>query len=459
MSTKLREDALSILQAGISRVDPYRMITNSVSKKGRTISIRTETDTIDIDLSEYERIVVVGAGKATARMARGIEDILGGDLDRGVIAVKPGHVDELKRVRMIEAGHPVPNQGSLDAARAIISIASEAEEKTLVFNLVSGGGSALLTSPYRDDEISLSLTDMQETTSALLACGATIQEINCVRKHLSAIKGGRLAAALAPARVVSLILSDVVGDDLSSIASGLTAPDPTTFADVARIFKKYGIEGDVPTIVVELVQRGIAGAAPDTPGPKDPSFDRVSNVLLGSNAQALGASARKATELGYNTIVLGSQITGEAREIGHFYGGILRDLRRFGRDPEGATPTQRPACILAGGETTVTIRGEGKGGRNQEMAASVLSDFVGAPETIEDALFLSGATDGNDGPTDAAGGLVDREAVQRAIDTGEEIDAVLGANDSYHLLKRIDALVTTGPTNTNVCDIQIVLVR
>ena len=459
MCTELRADAIGIFRAGIDRVDPYRMVERSVVRSGAKITIRTELDGIDIDLEDYNRIFVVGAGKGTAPMARRMEEILGDDLTKGAIAVKPGHTDNLARIEMVEAGHPVPDDGSLRAAARILELADTADEYTLVFNLVSGGGSALLSSPYRDDSFQVTLDEMQRTTQVLLACGATIQEINCVRKHLSAIKGGRMAARLAPARVVSLILSDVVGDDLSSIASGLTVPDTTSFNDVYAIFRRYRIEDDIPSTVIELVSAGRDGSVPDTPGVADRQFDGVSNVLLGSNAQAVHAAASAARERGYNTVVLGSQVTGEAREIAHFYRGILRDLVRFGASPGTEKVAGKPACIIGGGETTVTLRGDGRGGRNQELALAVLAGMIAFPDELSDALFLSGATDGNDGPTDAAGGIVDSDAIRRAEELSTEIDESLRNNDSYHLLRRIGALLVTGPTNTNVCDIQIILAR
>lgn len=459
MDTTLRQDAIEILRAGIDRVDPYRMVYNSVSRDGSRIEIRTELDAIDLDLNDFDTVFVIGAGKATAPMARRIEEILDDAMTAGAIAVKPGHTDDLARIEMIEAGHPVPNDGSIAAARRMLEIADATDQRTLVFNLVSGGGSALLTMPYADDSHRLSLEEMQLTTQALLASGATIQEINCVRKHLSAIKGGRLVARLAPARVVSLILSDVVGDDLSSIASGLTAPDHTTFHDVRAIFDRYEIIDAIPSAVVELVARGMEGAVLDTPEADDPVFARVSNVLLGSNAQAVHAAASTARSRGYNTVVLGSQITGEAREVAHVYRGILRDVVRFGATADAEKVAPKPACIIGGGETTVTLRGDGRGGRNQEMALSVLAGMIAAPEELSDALFLSGATDGNDGPTDAAGGIVDSSVVRAAGGMTSEIDESLRNNDSYRLLQRIGALLITGPTNTNVCDIQIILVR
>ncbi|MFW5796172.1 MAG: glycerate kinase type-2 family protein [Alkalispirochaeta sp.] len=457
MAQTARDDALAILRAGIQRVDPYTMVRDALTVNGSILTVATETERFEFDLSRYSRIVVTGAGKATAPMARGIESILGDRISGGVIAIKAGHGDDLETIRSIEGGHPVPDEGSIEAARAVLDLAETVDESTLVLNLISGGGSALLTLPYRDSTSRISLDEMRRTTSVLLSCGATIQEINSVRKHISAIKGGRIAEAFAPATVMSLILSDVVGDDLSSIASGITAPDVTTWADADRVFRKYGIEGEVPEGVAALVERGLSGGAPETPKPDNPIFDRVYNVLLGSNPQALAGAYRTAVERGYNTVVLTSQITGEAREVAKVYAGIARDLVR--RNAVTSPLATLPACVIAGGETTVTIRGSGKGGRNQEMAVAFLAEFFTGTDTLEGVTFLSGATDGNDGPTDAAGGFADDEALSafhsREIDPME----VLAASDAYHALEATGALVKTGPTNTNVCDIQVLLVR
>lgn len=457
MTSQLRDDAVAILRSGIGRVDPWAMVEQSVSVVEETLTVATENETVSIDLSRFERIVVVGAGKASASMARGIETVLKERISAGIIAVKPGHTDTLRTIRMIEAGHPVPDDGSVAAAQAIVELVDTADDRTLVLNLVSGGGSALLTLPYRDEHHAVSLEEMQQTTATLLSCGATIQEINCVRKHISSIKGGRFAARCAPARLVSLILSDVVGDDLSSIASGLAAPDATTFADVKSIIRKYGVGDELPRTVLDVIDRGLTGDIADTPKPGDPIFDDVTNVLLGSNAQAVRAAGEHARSLGYNTVTLGAQITGEAREVARVYAGILRDAVRF--NPPEPTIGEKPLCVIGGGETTVTLRGDGLGGRNQEMALAVIAEFLPDPSPLQSALFLSGATDGNDGPTDAAGGFADAAAVEAALSGAVDIVDVLQRNDAYHGLETIGALLKTGPTNTNVCDIQIILVR
>lgn len=452
-----RAPVREIFAAAIRRVDPDAMIRTVMGRTDETLTVRTEQDMVTLDLSSFTRIVVVGAGKASARMARAVESILGDRIDSGVIAVKPGHTEDLSRIEIIEAGHPVPDEGSVAAGRRIAAILDAADEKTLIMCLISGGGSALLTLPYDAQPHSITLGQMQATTQDLLASGADIREVNTIRKHLSAIKGGRAAARAYPATMVSLILSDVVGDDLSSIASGLTSPDPGTFADALGIVEHYGIVDTVPERVVRLLRAGAAGEVPDTPKAGDRVFERTRNILIGTNAQALIAARNRAAELGFNPIVLSSRIEGEAREVARFYAAIARDLVRFEGDA-AVTPVALPACIIGGGETTVTLHGDGLGGRNQEMALAFLARVAGT-DGAERITFFSGGTDGNDGPTDAAGGWADADAVARLAEAGLDVSAYLSNNDAYHLLEAIGALEKTGPTNTNVCDIQIVVVE
>lgn len=446
-----------IFGAAVRRVDPDAMIRTVMSLTENILSIRTEQESASYDLSGFSRIVVVGAGKASARMGRAVENILGDRIDAGVIAVKPGHGETLTRIDLVEAGHPVPNDGSVLAGRRIAEILDKADERTFVLSLISGGGSALLTLPFDTEPYAISLEDMQATTQALLASGANIREINTIRKHLSAIKGGRAAARSHPATMVSLILSDVVGDDLSSIASGLTSPDAGTFADAMAIVGRYGIVDTVPAPVVALLRAGVAGEVPDTPKEGSPVFARTRNILIGTNAQALIAARKRAFELGFNPLVLSSRIEGEAREVARFYEAIARDLVRFDGDP-AVTPVALPACVIAGGETTVTLRGDGLGGRNQEMALAFLTRIADATG-VERITFFSGGTDGNDGPTDAAGGWVDADAIAKLAASDLDAGAYLANNDAYHLLDAIGALEKTGPTNTNVCDIQVIVVE
>jgi hydroxypyruvate reductase len=316
---------------------------------------------------------------------------------------------------------------------------------------------------------------MQAATRELLSCGASIQEINCIRKHISAIKGGRLAELISPAQSINLILSDVVGDDLQSIASGLTVPDRSTYSDAVHIIDKYAIRDKIPESVLTLLSAGAEGKAAETPKPGADCFSRSRNVLLGTNAVALHAAAVEAETRGYHSIVLSSKVTGEAREIAKFYAAIAREAAETAagyRDSNGPTASDgsigsfnretdlytKPLCILAGGETTVTIRGNGKGGRNQEMALAFLSEIASLPEAFQGVLFASIATDGNDGPTDAAGAFASVNLAERAEQNNLNIIDYLSENDAYNFFDKIKGLIKTGPTNTNVCDIQVLLV-
>jgi glycerate 2-kinase len=444
----------SIFLAGVRSVDPARLVARKVTLEGESRLTFLDGDgRITEDLSLYDSVIIIGAGKATAPMARAMEEVLGSRLTGGVISVKYGHGLPLTRIELIEAGHPVPDDNSLRAARRIVDAARKAGERTLVIGLISGGGSSLLACPLDTGEVSLTLEDLRETTGALLRSGARIDEMNCIRKHLSAVKGGRLVGLLHPARQINLILSDVVGDPLDSIASGMTTADPTSFQDALRIVDRYGIADDIPAGVRAVLEAGARGDLPDTPKEGDALFERVDNVILGSNRIALAAAAVKAAELGYDTVTLSSRITGEAREIAHVYAGIAADLAAH----DGLVST--PACVLGGGETTVTIKGEGKGGRNQEMALSFLLDLAEEPPEIRRRVsFLAASTDGNDGPTDAAGAFVLLHG-HVGDEMRSEAEDALRRNDSYTFFARKGGLLRTGPTNTNVCDMQVIIVR
>jgi hydroxypyruvate reductase len=329
-SAGVRKDLSAIFEASLHRVNPYLMIKERMRLEGTALSIKTDDGTLRWDLANYERILVLGAGKATAKMALAVEEILGGRISEGIIAVKPGHTEKLSRIKMIMAGHPVPDAGSVEAGKEIARLCKEAGEKTLIFNLISGGGSALLSFPYAWEDAegshALTLEDKQGTTKALLACGANIQEINCIRKHLSGIKGGRLAQLSWPADSVNLILSDVVGDRLDSIASGLAVPDNSTYDEAIRLVKKFDIADKLPPPAWKVLRRGAEGKIPETPKKGDPAFEKVKNILIGSNYGALLAAERTAKDLGYHTVVLSSEITGEAREAARFYLGFARDF-------------------------------------------------------------------------------------------------------------------------------------
>ncbi len=446
-----------IFQAALKRVDPFKMIVDHVRLSGSRLLVSLKSQYLEVDLDAFRQVFVIGAGKAAARMAKALEQILGNRIHQGVIVVKYEHTEPLNFIEMLQAGHPVPDENGVAAAKAILALADKADDKTLVITLISGGGSALLPLPLQCQgagfRVDLSLEDKQQTTTALLSCGADIEEINCIRKHLSGVKGGRLLQHLAPARSLNFILSDVVGDDLSSIASGLTTSDPTTFGDALVIIDKYGISEKIPKSVLETLRLGKEGMIPETMKKGAEAVLRASNILIGTNRTAILAAGEKARQLGYNTALLTSCITGEAREVAKFVGGIALDVKAFDMI------AKKPACIISGGEPVVTLRGSGKGGRNQEMALSLLAEMERRPDAFQGIHFLAASTDGNDGPTDAAGAFACSSLVDRAKSQNESISGHLRNNDSYHFFEKIGGLYKTGPTNTNVCDLHILLVR
>ena len=436
----MRKHALEIFQAALKAVDPVGAILKYVKVVDDTLQVGEHR----FAFKDFNRILVVGAGKAGAPMARALEDLLGDRIADGVIVVKEGHGLPLAHVRIHEASHPVPDQRGIKGAEEILSLVGDAGELDLVLCLMSGGGSALLVAPADG----VTLEDKQEVTRLLLACGADIHEINSIRKHLSRAKGGGLARFAYPATVVSLILSDVIGDDLNVIASGPAVPDTSTFDDTRQVLEKYEIWDRVPQSVRIRIERGLKGDVEDTPKAGDAVFKRCFSELVGTNIQALRAAGIKAEELGYRTLILSSTVEGEAREVVKVLTAIGKEVRASGN------PLSAPACILCGGETTVTIRGDGKGGRNQEFAlASAL-----AIDGIANLVVLAGGTDGNDGPTDAAGAMADGRTLARARAKGLDPFDHLKRTDAYHFFQPLDDLVITGPTRTNVMDVYMVLV-
>jgi hydroxypyruvate reductase len=377
-------------------------------------------------------------------MAAAVEDVIGDRLPiEGSVTVRYGHAAPTRHVRIREASHPMPDAAGIEATRAIVDLLRDAEERDLVVCVISGGGSALLTLPAE----AVSLEDLQRTTDALLRCGATINEINVVRKHLDTVKGGGLARLAAPAEMVTLILSDVVGNPLDAIASGPTVPDTSTWSEAVGVFDRYGLWDFAPVSVSHRLRAGAAGDLPDTPKPGDPLFERTQSVIVGSNLLACEAAAAAARELGLQALVLTTYVEGEAREAGRVLAGLLREVDASGH------PLERPCCLVAGGETTVTIRGDGRGGRNQELALSAAFSLRG----VRDVLLASVGTDGSDGPTDAAGAFVDGTTLERAEALGLDAARALADNDSYTLFDRLGSLIRTGPTNTNVNDLYVLL--
>jgi len=425
-------DLEDIFRAALAAADPARAVRRHAAEVRATY-----------EREGHRRLVVAGFGKAAFVMARALREEWPDPVAAGAVVTKYGHADPAVRLPGIavrEAGHPVPDAPGVAATEEILRLA-DGEERTLFVNLVSGGGSALFVAPVAG----VTLAEKQAVTGLLLRAGAEIHELNAVRKHLSRVKGGRWAARLHPARVFSLILSDVIGDRLDVIASGPTAPDPTTFDDAWAVLERRGLLGETPAAVRDVLDRGRRGEAPETPKPGDPVFDRVENRIIGSNRLALDAARRRAEALGYETRILTAELTGEAAEVGRDLAAMARKVRR---------EAGRPYCLLVGGETTVTVRGPGLGGRNLELALAFAAEIAGEAGIA----MLSAGTDGTDGPTDAAGAVVNGETAIRARERGWAPETYLAHNDSYRFFERTGDLFITGPTGTNVMDVQAVLV-
>ena len=443
----LRSEAKRLFQASVERVNPYEAVRRFVRLDGKTLILGEEVESrIELDLDKYAQIFLVGGGKATAPMARAMEDLLGGRLNKGMINVKYGFTEELSLTEIIEADHPLPDRNGVDGTKKILDLLHAAGESDLVFSLISGGGSALLPQPAGQ----ITLEEKQSVTKRLLACGATIDEMNAIRKHISSSKGGQMARAVYPATTINLMLSDVVGDKLDVIASGPFVPDMSTFEEAWGVFEKYRIIDDMPDSVRRHLKEGLGHAIPETPKEGESVFESVHNFVIGSNILALEAAGEEAEKIGYNTLILSSMVEGETREVARVHTAIAKEILHTGR------PVNPPACIITGGETTVTIRGEGLGGRNQEFCLAAAMDLT---ELAPRVVVLSGGTDGNDGPTPAAGAIVDPLTVKRGEQTGMSAAEYLGNNDSYHFFEKTNELLMTGPTKTNVMDVRIILVR
>jgi len=448
----LRKDLERIAAVSLEAVNPRAIIARCMRVQGDFLRVETPDARKDFELARFGRVFVLGFGKAAGPMAQAVEEILGHRIAKGLVVVKPGREVPLQRIRQMVGGHPVPDQNSVRAAAEIAALADEADEHTLVIVLVSGGGSALLSAPL-DTAGSVTLGDIQQTTRRLLACGASIAEVNCVRKHLLLLAGGRLAQRIAPASSLTLALSDVVGNDFQTIASGPTSPDDSTYESALSIIQRFRIGADLPKTIMDFLARGAAGKIPETPKPGAPELSPAFRFLAGTNMLALEGAASEAARLGYDTIILTSHLVGEAREAARVIAAVAKDAAA------GGLPCARPACILAGGETTVTVLGEGKGGRNQEMALAFLEEIDKDPHTLSGTRFLAFSTDGEDGPTDAAGGFAFPALSAAARDARVRAADFLRTNDSYAFLQRLGGLFMTGPTDTNVCDIQIVLIE
>jgi glycerate 2-kinase len=425
MSTR-RKHALQIFRAALAAADPQEAVLRHLKFDGRTLTAGRR----NYSVAKFDRIQVIGAGKASAAMARAVERLLGRRIAGGWINVKDGHTAHLRRIHQQECGHPVPDQRGVEGALRMEEIAREAGPRDLLICVISGGASALTPAPVPP----MTLAQKQELTKKLLASGATIHEINTVRKHLSSFKGGQLAKLAYPATTIALVLSDVIGDDLDVIGSGPTVGDRSSVADARAVLTKYSITQSVKFH--------------ETPKPGDVELAGVQNIIVGSNEQAIDAAFKQAKALGYRTMVLSTRIEGETRDVAGVHAAIAKEILATGR------PLRAPACILSGGETTVTIRGSGKGGRNQEfvLAAAIALEGSG------DVTVLSAGTDGTDGPTDAAGAIGDSSTVGRARELGLDAGSFLANNDSYHFFEKVEGLIKTGPTGTNVMDVRVVLV-
>lgn len=428
------------MSAALQAVDPAKAVLHHVQREDSALLIDGKT----YQLNDYRHIYVVGAGKAGTPMATSIEEILDSRLTEGFVIVKEGYISRsdsqaLSKIKIIEAGHPIPDDRGVYATKQVVRLLAKATRDDLVLCLISGGGSAL--TPALVDGVSLD--DLKTLTSQLLASGANIIEINTIRKHINKIKGGQLARLAAPADLVALILSDVVGNPLEVIASGPTVPDGSTYIDAYEVLQRYSLVDTAPTSVVTHLKKGMQGEIAETPKKGDPIFRHVQNVIIGSNLQAAEEAFNQAQAEGFNSLLLTTYLEGEAFQAGRFLASILRQIHHSHH------PVPRPGCIIAGGETTVFVHGNGLGGRNQELALSAVTDMAGIP----DIALITLATDGSDGPTDAAGAVVTGETLERARESGLDPDKYLARNDAYPFFEKLGDLVKTGPTNTNVNDL------
>ena len=440
------ESIARIIAAALDAVDPIAAVERNMKCVGDELTVAGQS----YDLRQFRRIFIVGAGKAAIPMASAAGRILEEHLSQGLVITKEGHtaasfeilIDPPQKIQIIEAGHPFPNAHGVKGTQCIIEMLTAAGAKDLILCLISGGGSSLMLAPSSG----INLDDLQSLTDILLASGASIREINTLRKHLDQVKGGRLSKLAAPAQLVTLILSDVIGDPLDVIASGPTVPDPTTFSDAIQILEKYQLLKLVPDSINSQLRRGQNGEISETPKPGDSIFNRVHNVIIGNNLLAAQAGLEQSKIEGFNGLLLTTCLQGEARLVGPFLAAIARQIEASGH------PSSRPACVIAGGETTVTILGNGKGGRNQELALSAVIDLATLPNTS----LVAVATDGGDGPTDAAGAVVTGETLSRARGLGLDPIDFLDRNDAYHFFEPLGDLLKPGPTLTNVNDLTFI---
>lgn len=432
--------AEQIFLAGINRVIPEQLITKMMALKNEKLQVGN----LRFHLKKINKIYVIGAGKASALMAEEVEKILGDRVIEGHIVVKYGYSCKLKYIRVTEAGHPVPESNGFEATRAILNIAARAGHNDLVICLLSGGGSALLA----DFPEGSSPEEVIRVNNLLINSGASINEINTVRKHLSLVKGGQLAKVVYPATLLSLVLSDVIGDPLDAIASGPTTPDPTNFSQALSILEKYNILQSVPEGALKFLYEGENGIRPETPKQGDPVFEKTFNLIIGTNRLALEACKEKAEELKLNPYIIDDKVQGSSSDVAEF---IVKTSLKYKNDKN----VSKPVCLLFGGEPTLKMTGKGLGGRNQHLAllcGIMVQNYPGI-------TLLSAGTDGTDGPTDAAGSVVDSETVSSAIAKKIDPEKYLKEFDSYNFFKKTGGHIITGPTMTNVMDIIVSIVE
>lgn len=441
---KLGMDACEIMNAAIKAVDPHQSVRVHISLSEEQFVVGGKPYLLD----DYQRMFVLGFGKASVPMAKSLIDLFGERILNAKVITKDkkflaenGYQD---RLEIFLGGHPIPSAESIESTQLILDGLPKLSKNDLVWVVVSGGGSALFTKPIN----TISLEALKQTTDLLLRSGADIQEINTIRKHLDQVKGGRLAMRLQPAAVQTLILSDVIGDRLDMIASGPTVPDPTYYGDALAVIEKYDLEEQIPDSIIKSLENGATGNLPETMKPGDPRQACVENHLVGTNIKAAISARNYAEDLGYQSLILSSHLTGYTADVADFLDGIIQTEMKYQQ------PLKRPACLILGGEPTVVVKGDGLGGRNQDLALKMVSRLANCPQT----LFISLATDGEDGPTDAAGAAVDQNVFRDATGKfGMKIDAYIENSDSYHFFKRAGGLIRTGSTGTNVNDLIIIL--
>ncbi len=440
LNRKARALALKSLEYALNAVDPIQLMKSKLLLKNSTLKVNEYS----FDFKKFKNVYVIGGGKASGSMAEALEHVLGKHITRGLVNVPHDSEHKTEIIKFQEASHPIPDKSGVEGTRRMLEIAEQAKKEDLVICLISGGGSSLMPLPRGG----ITIEDKREITDALLKCGATISEINTVRKHISEFKGGWLAKKAYPATVLNLILSDVVGDQLDFIASGPTVPDSTTFSDAIRVLKKHGLWDKTPASIREVLSSGEKGLIPETPKANDKAFKKVYNVIIGNNRFASLAVREQLRSAGLNTLLLTSTLEGEARHVGVMLASIAREVATSGN------PVPKPAGIIAGGETTVTVTGKGLGGRNQEISLAAALKMGG----MDGVVVASLNTDGVDGPTDAAGAIVDGEIMSRAEEMGLNPEEFLAENDSYNFFSKLGDLIFTGPTGTNVNDVSVIVV-